>query len=514
MSRYGVWVVCLAALWLWASAASAQELRSYEAPSPQDQLELDVTAVPDGKGAIFVPSLTDASLEPAIIVKIDGERVALGRTGERLVVPPGEYEVRAGTGPSEKRARTTVQVEAGETTEVAPFFTAVRVQAVDRAGAPQRVTYTVSQEGQEFGSWETSGEGRFADSAVLFVPAGTFMLGLGTSEDTNASAVAVPARAGDLLNYRLVVDRERLFRAELATEDVEHEPSIWRYRWTVGVDGTLEETSNRLRGYSGRSLRIGVFTEASVGIDTGNHVAQLNMELDESWIGFESDYGPELPFQKLSDEATAELLYNYRLGGIIGPYMRGMATTSFFPTELEFGADSEVVQQETGQSETVERGDTLRLAEPFSPTFLQQGGGVSVNTLERQRVNLLVRGGVAARQSFFRDARYVVESDGDRLSVIDLEDNRDLGAEMTALARFRPSNAVRLDAGLEVFLPQDQVLGDEDLRPIYRLSGLLDMRITNYASFIYRFSLARDDVQIDGPQSFHSMALRLQHSFF
>ncbi len=513
MDKIYVMLAALAVLGLSASV-SAQELRSYEAPSPEDQLDMDVTAMPDGQGAIFVPSLTESRLEPAIIVSIDGERVAVGRTGQRLVVPPGDYEVTAGTGPADERATTTVRVGAGETTLVEPFFTAVRVQAIDRAGAPQEVFYSLSHNDRMFGSWETSSEAQFAGSSVLFVPAGTFTLGLGTSVDDNASAVTIPARAGDLLNYRLIVDGDDIFRAELATEDLEYEPSIWRYRWTVGVDGALQETGGSIRGYRGRSLRVGVFTEASIGIDTGNHVAQLNLELDESWVGYDSEYGPDLPFQKLTDEASAELLYNYRLGGIIGPYMRGMASTSFFATEVDFETDSEVVQQETGEIENFGRDDTLRLVEPFAPTFLQQGAGVSINTLERPRVNLLVRGGLAARQAFFRDARYVVDVDENRLEVIDLEDNNSVGGEFTALARFRPTNAVRLDAGLEVFLPQNQLFGDENLRPVYRLSGLMNMRITNFASLIYRFSMARDDVQIDGPQSFHGMSLRLQHSFF
>ncbi len=505
-------------VWLWVASigavASAQELRSYEAPSPEDQLELDVTAVPDGRGALFVASLTDPALEPAIIVTIDGERVTVGRTGTRIVLPPGEYVVTAGSGPEAGRAQTTVEVSPGETTLVEPFFTAVRVQAVDAAGAPQRVPYYLSRDGELVATRETSREARFADSEVFFVRPGVLTIGLGSSVDANTGALMIPTRAGDLLNYRLVVDRQRLIRAELATEDVEYEPSIWRFRWVVGADGAFDQAAGRIRGYNGTSLRLGVFTEAEVGVDTGNHVALLSLELDESWIGFESDYGPALPFQKLTDEFRAELLYNYRLGGIIGPYVRATGTTSFFGTSVEFDAETEVVQRETGDAETFNRGDTLRLSEPFSPTFLQQGAGISVTALDQARVNLLVRGGAATRQAFYRDAQYVVRASEGRLEVIDLEDNIQFGAEATALAGLRLTNYLQLDSALEVFLPQEQVIGGEELQPVYRLSGLATLRITNFASLIYRVSLAREDPQIDGPQTFQGLSLRLQHAIF
>lgn len=509
------WVLFLASIALMSLSATAyaQELRAYEAPSPEDQLELDTTAIPDGRGAIFVPSLTTPELEPAIIVTIDGERILVGRTGARIVVPPGQYEVTAGSGPDGRRAQTTVEVRARETTLVEPFFTAIRVQAVDTTGAPERVPYFLSREGELVGTRQTSEDARFSDAEVFFVRPGALTLGLGSVVDRNASSIMIPTRAGDLLNYRLVVEGDRILRAELATVDVDYEPSIWRFRWVVGADGAIDQSTGRIRGYNGTSLRIGVFMEAEVGINTGNHVALLSANLDESWIGFESDYGPALPFQKLTDEVSAELLYNYRLGGIIGPYARVMGSTSFFESTVEFDDETEVIQQETGDSQTFNRGDSLQLAAPFSPTFLQQGAGVSITALDTRRIRVLARGGAAARQSFFRDARYVTDSGDNRLELIDLESANRLGAEFTAQAGLRLTSSLRIDSTLEVFLPQDQVFGGADLRPVYKLSGLANLRITNFASLIYRFSLAREDVQIDGPQIFQGLSLRLQHSF-
>ena len=71
--------------------AMAQEqganLDSFQMGKLQDQLELDVTPVPVGMGALFVPSLTDPTLEPRVIVFSGVDRVASGTTGKRIWDP-------------------------------------------------------------------------------------------------------------------------------------------------------------------------------------------------------------------------------------------------------------------------------------------------------------------------------------------------------------------------------------------------------------------------------------------
>ena len=87
----------------------------------EQQLIDDVTPIPAGMGAVMVPSLTGAAAEPSAIVVSEGERIASGRTGERIVVPGGVYDVVVGHGLLSERARTTVRVTEGLTVSVPPF---------------------------------------------------------------------------------------------------------------------------------------------------------------------------------------------------------------------------------------------------------------------------------------------------------------------------------------------------------------------------------------------------------
>ncbi len=119
-------------------AGVGARLDTYEAGSARDQLDVDVTPIPVGMGALMVQSLTDASLEPPVLVYLGDERVARGRTGERIVVPPGEYRVVVGHGPLDRRASTRVRVVEGMTVPTPPFVGAVRITACSRARARAR----------------------------------------------------------------------------------------------------------------------------------------------------------------------------------------------------------------------------------------------------------------------------------------------------------------------------------------------------------------------------------------
>lgn len=88
-----------------------------QAPDAEAQLILDTTTVPVGMGALFVPSIT--SQEASFTVALDGGRVSLGKSGTRVVLPPGRYDIALNIGKSAAAPRATVDVKAapGEVVE-------------------------------------------------------------------------------------------------------------------------------------------------------------------------------------------------------------------------------------------------------------------------------------------------------------------------------------------------------------------------------------------------------------
>lgn len=515
--------IALAIALAWASPALAQQqgerLDAFEMGKLQDQMELDITPVPVGMGAIFVPSLTDPSLEPRVIVFSGGDRVASGSPGKRIVVPPGRYRVVFGAGPDDARAARDVEVVEGVTSPVEPFFGGVRVTAINTSGRPVEAEYVIaSLDGETV--WEpreTSEEASYNETPTWILPPGRYVLALGDDPEAEQGTMAFSVAEGEVLRYRLVVDGDRLARVEFAEREVVVEPSIWRLQWVLGGDFGLERTRRQLASFNGDALRVGAFTNTTVGLDTGNHLALMTVRLDESWIALESDFGRGLPLQKLTDELDLELLYNYRLGGIIGPYVRASGRTSFFDTSYFPDRDVTLTFRNSSGEQvirTASRGDTVSLFKAFTPLIVQEGVGLGLTFVDNRAVTFIVRGGAAARQSWYNGGSIILDETNGRLDLLRLDDKQNLGAEATAVFGLRLGGVFSIESSFESFLPQEQLVGGEELSPVYRLDNTVALSVGQFAAIVYDLTFRRDDQQIEDNQVRHNLSLRLQHTLF
>jgi hypothetical protein len=504
--------------------AMAQEqganLDSFQMGKLQDQLELDVTPVPVGMGALFVPSLTDPTLEPRVIVFSGVDRVASGTTGKRIVLPPGTYRVVFGAGPEQARATREVRVVEGVTTPLEPFFGAVRVTAVNTKGRPVPTEYVIASRGNDtvWGPRDTAEDASYNKTPTWILPPGRYTIALGDDPETDESRFVISVGEGEVLRYRLVVDNEKIVRVEFAEREVVVEPSIWRLQWVLGGDFGFERTSRQLASFNGDALRIGAYTNATVGLDTGNHLALLNVRLDESWIALESEFGRGLPLQKLTDELNTQLLYNYRLGGIVGPYVRASGRTSFFDTY--YFPERDVTYQTTDADGDVsspreaDPGDEVTLFNRFYPLILQEGAGIGLTFVDNKYVTFIVRGGAAARQSFYNGGRFITSIDTGRVNMLRLSDKQDYGGEATAVFGLRFGGVFSLESNFESFLPQDQIFQQTTFRPVYRLDNTVALSLGPFAALVYDLTFRRDDTQIEDMQIRHNLSLRIQSTLF
>lgn len=497
------------------AAPPSEDQKAYERESLADQLELDVTPVPPGFGAIFVPSLTDPELEPRVLVLAGKTRVAGGPTGRRLVLPPGRYTVLVGEGPLASRAEREVTVAEGVTMPLEPFFGALRVTAVTRRGKARSQAFVLGGPGGTYGPRETADELAYDATRTLLLPVGVYALALGEDPKADSSRFPVALGAGEILRYRLVVEDDSLLRAELADEMKLEVPSIWRKRWLIGGSFGFDRQERQLSSFNGDAVRIGAYMSADVGLDTGPHLALLNLEVDESWIAFEPTSGRGLPLQKLTDELGVELLYNYRLGRIFGPYVRAAGRTSFFDTNYFPAGEVTITTRDPSgatRTEVASRGDELTLFSSFHPLILQQGAGLALTVVDNETVTLIARGGVAARQTIFDGGRYVVAASPTQVTLLELEDSVDVGAEATAVFELRLGRLFSIGTRFESFLPQQQVFAGEPVRPAYRFANQAALRLGSFASPVYDLVVRRDDAQIENVQVSQRLSLRFQHT--
>jgi hypothetical protein len=502
-----------------AIADDGAALDAYEVGKLEDQLALDLTPVPVGMGALFIPSLTDPTLEPRVQVFSGAQRVALGSSGKRIVLPPGRYKVVFGQGELASRSSLDVDVLDGVTTPINAFFGAVRVTAVNPDGRPIAQRYTIStlDGSRRWDSQRTSDVADYAATPSWILPPGRYVLTLGTNTESREGRFVFVVHPGEVLRYQLVVEDDKLLRTEFAQKQLVVEPSIFKLEWVIGADLGLDRTARQLSTFNGDALRIGAFTRARVGIDTGNNLALLTVRLDESWVGLEAGAGRGLPLQKINDELNLELLYNYRLGGILGPYVRATGRTAFFDTEIYPDAPTTLITTNSAGEQATEqlgRGDTVRLMSGFYPLILQQGGGLGLSLLNNEYIEFNMRGGVAARQARYRNGRLITEVDGNVVNAILLDDKNLYGAEGTAELGLHFGGVFNYMTYLDVFIPQEQIFNGAERLPVYRWGNTVTLSVGRFAAIVYDGLLHRDDPQIEDLQFRHSLSLRLQHTLF
>lgn len=524
--RSSFWMSSIGAVMLVASPALAQD-EAPRAPKAgvdvKAQLDEDITPVPAGMGALFVPTLTGAASEPLVIVLRKGSRIASARTGERIVLPPGEYEVVVGTGPMERRARQIVEVQEGLTKPVPPFFGALRVSIVDRKNSPVEGEYVVALAGggeaATYGPFDVDGGEDFVPGPTLLLKPGTYVIAVGSDPESDDGRVSIQVSPGETMRYRMVVDDDdNLLRADLADTEVTYEPSIWRLRWLIGADVMLGYRDEALTGFDGGVIMVDAFTHFEGGIDAYDNLLLFTLKANQSLIGLDSQNGLSTPIQSLTNEAMAELAYTYRVARVFGPYARGVVWTSFLPNGYYPDVDSTVsTRDEAGNlvsTELVPSGEKVSMFNAMAPTIVQEGAGLSVTPVDQRAVTLLMRGGFAARQTFYDESRYLESVDGSAVSLLQLDDRTDFGPEATVGLGVRLGKTLTYETRLEGFIPGDQILDGAELKPLFRWDNTLGLNLGSFASLVYDGSVRQQHIAVDPVQMSHTVAVRLHYSIF
>jgi len=474
-----------------------------------DQLQLDVTPVPSGLGALFVPALTSSDKEANVVVKRNGERAATSTTGERIILPPGTYEVSINQGPEAIRPRTTVRVTDSSTAPIEPFFAAVRIHAVDiGAQRPTVLDWVVEVDKNDVANGETEAAGSFAATTTTLVRPGILTIRLPKSD----TAIDLKVVAGEVVDYRILMDGADVLGGEYALEEINYAEKWWQLRWTIGADIAFNSSSNSVSNFNGEYVQLGVFSDTQVGVNVKNHVALLGLTFDEAWVGLSSDVGASVPTRKLVDEARASVLYNYRLGGIVGPYAQATGQASLFASRFYAERDTSVLRGDTTIA-TVAAGDERTLVNGAYPLYLQEGAGVSITVVDNSTVDIGLRAGAALRQARFDGGEFIDRFSDGTIRVQTFDDTDEYGTEGHVNVGIRLGRSFRIKADLDMFVPSDQLVGNDDMDPIYRVSGLAELTLNSFASLTYRATLARDNLQ--SPRAdFQGISLRLQHTLF
>ena len=504
---------------LCAAPASAQtsDLYAWIAAAPAEQMAADMTAVPADKGAIFVPAMTDGADEPDVLVFSGETKVATGKSGTRLLVAPGSYSVRIGSGTVNQMIAVPTDVKAGQTTSVEPTWAGLRIQVVDTQNIPVRSTYEIIRVEDR----DVMGTGYGADTLQgeslrtwLLKPGLYRIVRSGETFRARRDFATADLPAGGLVHFKLVLDPDSgefrgagVVMAEEIGVKVAESDSNWTNTVTLSGAMSLSSTADVVGSPNQSSLAGTVFFDAYSTYVNGPHTLSNILEIEEGFLQVDPDIGRSLPTQQTQDRLREDLLYTRYMNEKWGPYARFGLLTNLFEAETLTTEPTVVAFNKLDGSRSllsVPANGVYATADSFGSLRVREGFGINVRLLRSERATVNWRGGIGFRQNLFSNA-YVVNdlASTPELDLFEIDDINQEGLETTLLGNIRLANRLSYLTDLEVFADVD-----DTSNPTIDWRNTLSYRLSRYLSLDFTYDVLDFPQVSDQTQVRQSLLIR------
>ncbi len=446
------------ALCVFSSSAWAQD-KSYSwiSPPSRAQLERDPTLLPKGKGFLFVPTMSNPLNEPRYRVFQGNDEVTEASPGTGVLLLPGYYEVFIGSGSIAQMMSRTVEVREGMTTLVKPFWAGLVINVIDPNRTSVNESYELYWQDQQenygigFGIEEERGE---AVKTWLLPPGVYTVLSVGDNISTTRK-FSVRLEPGELVQRNLVVDTNSLsfmgfYPPTLQGLLGQSRSSNWKTSWQLS-GSTQFTTSQNTTGndLSIFSLSAQIFGRASYNSD--RTFANLRLIVEEGFTREEGD-----AFRKSIDDFDLRGTYIYRgFSERFGPYLRGQLSTKLFETEARFD-QAQPIDQISASGDTTRLTDIkeFKISPALSPLEFSQGLGINSQLMRSFPLNLAMRIGLGARQTYVFDTYDLVDDrTTNRTTARQISTATSIGLETLLVLDSRLSRFVSLDSEFELLIP-------------------------------------------------------------
>lgn len=482
---------------------------TWDTPPSREQAARDATLTPVGKGAIFVPAMTDAAQEPSYLVKQDGREVRTARMGTKAIVEPGVYVVEIGSGALSDRFERRVLVKEGRTTIVPGTWSGLVVSVVDERGVPFRGSYELVRLPER----RNLGLGLGADVELgeelrtwILEPGRYLLIKTGESYQARRDFYSVRLLPGELQHIQLVQsveDGSFLGAGEISDEQRLAATSDWLLNLVVGADMEFNRRSDLLGYPSGYGFTLGGYLDFVAQYKPRDHLVYTRFKLEEKQVKL-----PGAPFVKDLDELRVDALYVWRLLPWLGPYARIGTQTSLFPGYYDLGSDkTEVVLVDAGGGTIRSLGThdgRFELQKPFAPVEVKGGVGLSLILSLSYLLDANVRVGFGGRLLFNRGLLSGADDgETEAYEVFERGDAYQYGLETTVVASLRLTRWVLATTEFEFLEPVD-----DPKNPIIDWETTVGLRLVSFVSLNYIFKLLSDVERSDHLQTEHRVLLR------
>jgi len=467
----------------------AQET-TWESAPISTQLEMDNTIVPVGKGAIFCPAMTAPDNEPVYGVLSGSKLVQDANMGHRIVLPPGIYSVVYGSGTTDQMMKKKVRVVEGATTLIYPDWSGLVIEVINESRTNIREYYELFdlKTGVSYGIGQGVEEGLDENIRSWILPPGLYKI---VKPGDNVNAVVnfgtIRIMPGELVRATLVLDSNNLnflgFGRITDVRQVMKRNRKWKAMSELSGNVLLNYIPSSESGEeSDTNFTASVQSLTDARFQLRRHVIPIWSNLEE---GLSMQKKREL--QKYTDKAELRVTYIYRLSNFLSPYIRASGETRLFATHHRF-------EEPTDYARVSSKGDTLKMVEDatqvklggsLSPTLLKQGFGVTSTLIRSVPINLNLRSGYGARQTFSRKG-YIFNTETKILSPIIETDIT--GMEFLMLGDIRFGRYVLLNTEFDILMPESK----RDTW-VYDGENRIRINLTSHVSLLIKIEYWKDE---------------------
>jgi hypothetical protein len=187
--------------------------KTWDAPSLTMQLAQNRSDIPFGKGAVYIPCMSEPDREPSIeIVDSTGKLINSGRCGQQYVLSPGTYRIYLGNGTYGQRYTRRITVTRGKLLPLIPDWSGIKIEVVNERNVPIDESYELvriddfSPYGRGQGRSEQMGE----KLKTWILPPGTYKIfGLGQSYNTPTNFITTRILPGELTDLVVVMNESK-----------------------------------------------------------------------------------------------------------------------------------------------------------------------------------------------------------------------------------------------------------------------------------------------------------------
>ena len=482
-------------LGLWVSAQAQQE--TWDAPPARVQLDRDPTLVPVGKGAIFVPSMTNPIAEPLYSIYQHGRLITSAKTGNLVLVEPGTYEIKIGSGTIGQMMTRTVEVDEGHVTLLEPDWCGLVIDIIDKRRTSVKESYELFYQS----NLENYGIGYGVDEELgeelrtwLLKPGLYKIVKTGESFYTTVNFATVRLLPGELVKYTLVVDSETGgFIGFGILDETSQQIKIRNWKIRSEINGSLlfnlQNTITEKNQYTLSSLAEW-YNYVRYTTLTHNFFARFTIE-----EGLSKQRGET--FRKYGDKVALKSSYAYRFFQRVGPYVRFAFDTKLFSSKHYFDKPQDYVN---AQGELVQGASDVRLSPSFFPLHLKEGVGASLAIYKSLRLNASLRVGYGARQTFVRES-YLLSGN----TLTPMKESHLTGMEILLTSDARITTRIAINSEFDMLMPSS-----DPGTWVYDWENRFRMFLSKWVSLDYTLDLFREE-GVDELQSEHRILLRFSY---